>query len=44
MEARLAIAQAKAMLSHVKNESTFTQNTNYNRKQWADHLNRLGAM
>ncbi len=44
VEARLIIEQAKAMLNHVKNESSFTQNTNYNRKEWAERLGRLGAM
>ncbi len=40
LEARLAIEQAQAMLNHVKNDVAFTQNTNYNRKQWADPVNR----
>jgi TolA-binding protein len=44
VEARMVIEQAKAMLNHVKNESSFTQNTNYNRKEWAERLDRLGAM
>jgi tetratricopeptide (TPR) repeat protein len=44
VEARLVIEQAKAMLNHVKNDTAFTQYTNYDRKQWADRLNRLGAL
>jgi tetratricopeptide (TPR) repeat protein len=44
LEARLVIEQAKSMLSHVKNESAFTQSTNYNRKEWIDRLSRLGAL
>jgi tetratricopeptide (TPR) repeat protein len=44
VESRLVIEQAKAMLNHVKNDSAFTQNTNYNRKEWAERLNRLGAL